>query len=97
MTDEEIADEAQRIRTEEAWPLWPILPVKNIHRYEPGWPDDEEVGIVWAGLSDSPFYVYLTTMFHLKAGVPLTEQFQDVRHLEFPTVEDGIRAGWIGD
>lgn len=92
----EIADEAQLIKVEEAWPLWPVLPVKNIHRDEPDWPEDESHGIITAGLSNCPTYVHLINVFLLKDG-GLGPQLEGVRHIEYPSVEDAVRAGWIGD
>lgn len=95
LTEAEIAEEVRRIKTEENWPLWPILPVKNIHRNEPGY-EGEGLGIVTAGRSDVPFTIHLINLLQLKKG-KLAPQLEGVPTLEFPRGEDAVREGWVGD
>jgi len=97
MTEDEIVEEARLMKTEEDWPLWPVLPVKHVDRNDPDHPKDQGFGIVTAGLSGRPTYIYLIKLFQLKPKIPLSEQLADVPHLEFSSTEDAVRAGWIGD
>lgn len=89
-SEEEIVEEAFFIRMEPGWPLWPILPVKNLLTDE----HRDRLGILVSGDLTT---VYRMTMFDLKSGVSVAEQIKDVEKIEFDSVEDMVRAGWVGD
>ena len=83
LTEEQQA-EVLRIRDEERWPNWPVLPVK-----ERG--GERRIGVIFTGSAT----VWLVNMFslHTLSG----EQLKHVPCLAFDSVEDLVRAGWAGD
>lgn len=103
LTEEQIAEEVRMIDMEAGWPVWPVLPVKNIHRGAQDYPRDKEVGITRAiyGLGDREpknlsRRIYFINLFELKTGT-LGPQLQDVPFEDFENTEAMVRAGWIGD
>lgn len=84
-TEAEIAQEAGFIRNVELWPMWPWLPVKN-YRNATGGPD---VGMMH---SSDLHKVYVVSMFDLKDA-----NLETVPTEVFDSVEDLIKAGWMGD
>ena len=73
LTDEQVAQEVGFIDMEHAWPLWPILPMKNIGRGDPGYPEDRTHGIICAidplngGETESPTRrIYFISLLNVK-------------------------------
>lgn len=94
----EIAEEASFIERQQIWPLWPLLPVKNMNRGDADYPRDETHGIMVGSLDlDVKPHVYLKNLYDFQPGVSIGEQLQGVRVLEFDSIEELVRAGWIGD
>lgn len=93
MTDAEVTEEVGLIEREPLWPLWPLLPVKHRNRHTKGHPKDEGLGVMIAGAGPR---VYLKSLFEFKTG-KLEPQIEGVRVLEFETLADLVRAGWMGD
>jgi hypothetical protein len=93
LTEDEIKEEASFIESEPLWPLWPVLPMKHIRRGDEDF-EGEGCAVMVAGIR--PPRVYLKNLYDLKTG-PLKDQLEGVKYIEFETVEDLVRAGWIGD
>ena len=93
LSDDEVAEEASFIEKETHWPLWPVLPVKNVNRGGLNHPKDEEIGIMVAGHGPK---VYLIGLYDLEGG-PITAQLEGIRALVFGSLRELVEAGWIGD
>lgn len=92
LSEEQVAQEAEWIR-EKSWPLFPVLPVKNLRRHEPDTAEGEDLGLV---IYPDLTKVWLMNLVDLKTGL-IAPQLEGRRCLEFGTVEDMVRAGWVGD
>lgn len=93
LSDEEVAEEVRLIGAQQGWPMWPLLPVKNLRRGEPDYPKEDEVGVV---LANDLTTVWIKNLFDFEEGT-IGAQLEGVKKVEFDTVEDMVRAGWIGD
>lgn len=90
LTDEQVLEERELIAKVADWPLWPLLPVKNLYRK-----GDDRIGVMLARELE-PCRVHLTNLLTLRVG-PLEEQLEGVNSIEYPTIEDAVRDGWVGD
>ena len=96
-SDDEITQEIAWVDNEPGWPRWPLLPVKNINRGEPGYPEEEEVGVILAnGEQNGPRRVYFKNLWDFQAG-KIQPQLEGVAFKDFATTEEMVRAGWVGD
>jgi hypothetical protein len=93
LNEAEVQLEARLIRAEEGWPLWPVLPMKNIHRYDDGYPQDQTHGVM---VSPEFTKVWIINLFELKSGL-IKPQLVGRTCLEFESIEALIEAGWVGD
>lgn len=91
MTEDEIKQEVALIEDPANWPAWPILPMKHINRNER--PEGEGFGVI---LASEPTSVFLKNMYSLRSG-PVREQLADAKVFMFESIEEMVRAGWIGD
>lgn len=96
LTDEQVAEEARFIDLEPGWPLWPLLPVKNIHRGDRDHPEDETHGVLVASGEGGKRTVWFKNLLNFRSG-PLAEQLEGVKSRTFDSTEELVRAGWIGD
>lgn len=86
-------EEAGFIADLSQWPRWPVLPVKyrgTDHDEKPG---DHTCGIV---LATAPHTVILVNLWDLQNG-DLRPQIAGKETIEFDSIEEMVRAGWIGD
>lgn len=98
MDEAQIEEEVGFIERQQIWPMWPLLPVKHVNRGDRDHPKDEEVGIMVGSLTNNiEPTVYLINLYSLKKDVSVGEQLQGVRTLEFESITELVRAGWIGD
>lgn len=95
MTDVEVAQEVIMIDAEEAWPRWPLLPVKNIHRGDKGYSGDG-VGVIGCNEAGGKRTVYFKNLWEFESG-RLGPQLEGVESKTFESTEALVRAGWIGD
>lgn len=86
----EVRTEAGKIRNEKLWPLWPVLPLKNIYRRGNTGTDLPQLGVLTSGRLT---LVYITDMY--SAAVPGC--LDTCKKESFASVEDMVRAGWVGD
>lgn len=93
LSEEEIEEEAKFIRLTAGWPLYPLLPVKNTHRYEK---DYEGPGIGLLLASDLTA-VYEKNLMELNSRQTIGEQLKGVPVKRYLSVEAMVRHGWIGD
>ena len=93
LTEDQAKQEVQSIRSEEIWPLWPVLPMKNIHRGEPDYPQDRTHGLMFAPEFTK---VWIMSLFELKAGL-IRPQLEGRECLEFASTEALVAAGWVAD
>lgn len=84
---EQIEEEAGFITGGKEWPLWPILPMKRLGH--------DQIGIVLANELE-PMKIYLMNLLELKSGL-IRPQLEGVEVVEFPTVLDAVKEGWVGD
>lgn len=97
LSEQEVLGEAEQIAWEPGWPNWPLLPMKNIHRYEPDYTGPAYATLLAVGVHNGGERVlHLKSAGELKSG-PLLGQFEGVNTLHFAGIEEMVRAGWIGD
>jgi len=75
--------EKERILNQDAWPLWPRLPMKR--RKKTGLPD---LGFILADDLYGPIKLYKGPVF----AAP-----QSLRTQEFSSLDALLAAGWVGD
>jgi hypothetical protein len=90
VADAFVEAESARIRNEDQWPHWPVLPMKK-KIVGQAWP---KLGIVVAG---DLAIVYLRLLPELKAGVSLGMQLQGCPTIKYASVEEMVADGWMGD
>ena len=93
LSEEEIEEEAKFIRLTAGWPLYPLLPVKNIHRYEKDY-KGHEVGLL---LASDLTAVYEKNLVELNSRETIGAQLKGVPVIRYLSVEGLVRDGWIGD
>lgn len=99
LTDEQVAHEVAQIEDEDQWPRWPWLPMKNVNRYDAKWSGENGgLGMLLsprlAKDTGRPLRILFVNMLNLSAAL---EPGSNVSAQEFESVEDMVRAGWIGD
>lgn len=82
LTEEQVEREVADILNQDQWPLWPVLPMTRLGH--------DEIGIV---LCSRMTRVYLVNLFSL----PDKEDWSDVPRVDFESVEEMVRHGWVGD
>lgn len=88
LTDEEVAQEVEMMTNLSNWPLRPVLPLKNLYRRADQ--GDNDLGVM---LEDNQTIVYIINMLDLgKPGALMNAPRE-----KFDSIEDLVRAGWVGD
>lgn len=101
MNAEELTREAFWIDNEGGWPLWPVLPLKNIYRGDPNFKGPDH-GMIIASpgnpdrADNPPRTLFFMNIFDLKAGA-LEPQLVNVPSVSFESTAAMVAAGWIGD
>jgi hypothetical protein len=101
ITDEDVRREAALIRDVSGWPAYPILPVKNITRefmandFTGFIYDDSLIGFNPPEADcQTEITVFIGNVFALPDS---TEALKTLPREVYASVEDAVRAGWIGD
>lgn len=98
LTDSQIAIEAEQIRNEEAWPNWPILPMKNLDRKMT---DESRLGVmigsgdyaeVWWHNSGHGMFALLPVSLDMQ----LNSRYGWTRE-QYDSTEQMVAVGWVGD
>lgn len=84
LSEAEVAHEVAQIEARD-WPWFPFLPVKRLGAAN----DEDRIGVV---TDQEPAKVYLCNLSEVSRL-----QDGDVRTIEFESVEDMVRANWVGD
>lgn len=83
-------DDAEFIGNPDAWPHWPILPVKRYSTVPKG--DLPELGVIVAGSCS----VLKCSMYSL-AGLTIKEAFDKFEKEVYQHVSEIVSAGWMVD
>lgn len=88
LTPDEEVQEVADIANEDGWPLWPVLPMKNLYE------DGEHLGLMFSGRRT---IVYLMNLFDLRPGITYLDNLKGKPFVEFESTEALVKAGWVGD
>jgi hypothetical protein len=84
----------KRMLDPDGWPMWPVLPLKNIRKNDPEMPSFVLTG--WMHATDIKAGQYIVTVGCL--FIPYTkEQREALPQLTYPTIDALLIDGWIGD